>query len=385
MNVRTNLFATLVAAVLLSAGVNAQANACANANLCSETATFVATLSNFRTSSTHAGANRVVSATLAIQNKTDRPLTVGYVSDSGLALDEHGNRYTVTSSNDVRGIGEIKRNTFDPKFTLQPGERSDARIDLRWHAGRSIAGVTFDLELALREIDEVTGNQYRLGREHALRFAGLRDGLAANAAPAASSASTAAPIAGNAAAPAAPVDPCGGRPGCVAAGPFIAEVAQVASEQPQKNNHRVRVAVRFRNVSNQPVILAYQQRSGKMLDNYGQPYTVDWRYNEHVSGIGQTSRQKADPHFALSPGESRTASFTYSRYVGKSAVGTVFSPEIVVEQLEILPSQQIRSVREYALAFSNLSNGTAAGEAINDLNEAGRKLGEGLRSIFKRD
>lgn len=387
MKARSTLLATLAVALLLSLGVRAHASACADANLCSETTTFVATLSNFRTSSTHGGANRVVSATLTIQNKTDRPLVLGYVSDSGVALDEHGNRYTVTSSSDIRGIGEIKRNTFDPKFTLQPGERSDARIDLRWHAGRAIAGVTFELELALREIDEVTGNQHRLGREHALRFSGLTDGASSNvAASSAPSHPTSSSSAASVGAPPTLADPCEGKPRCYSAGPFIAEIAQVVAAQPKANNHHVRVSIRFRNVSNQPIVLAYQRNSGKMLDNYGQHYIVDSRDNANVSGIGQTTGQKADPQFVLSPGEARSATFNYSRYVGKTAVGTVFSPELVIEQLEILPSQQIRSMREYAVSFANLVNGSgsANAEAIDNLSEAGRKLTEGLRSIFQR-
>lgn len=393
---KTRTFSRTMIAVALSmlSTLAYAADDCSAAGFCTETSTFAAALTNFRTSATDGGANRVLSATIRFQNKADRPLILGYVDGSGVALDEHGNRYTLRAR-DVRGIGSIERRTFDPKFTLRPGERSDARVDLRWHAGRNIAGVQFDLELTVREIDEVTGNQHRLGKEHVLRFAGLSDGAgAASAALAANhhSDTAVASTTTNAAA----ADPCTGIPNCYAAGPFVAEIVQLAPNQPKNNAHVVRVGVRFRNVSNQPLILAYQSNSGTMLDNYGQQYGVDWRSNANVSGIGQSTRNKADPQFVLSPGESRTASFNYSRYVGKSAIGTIFSPELVVEQLEILPSQQIRSTRDYAVSFINVSSASLgastypgatpghATEAIEEINEAGRRLSEGLKGLFKK-
>src|SRR5690606_40718381 len=80
------------------------------------------------------------------------------------------------------------------------------------------------------------------------------------------------------------------------------------------------------------------------------------------------------------------AALGWGGWVGEAGGGTVLSAELVIEQLEILPSQQIRSMREYAVSFANLVNGSgsANAEAIDDLSEAGRKLTEGLRSIFQR-
>ena len=87
----------------------------------------------------------------------------------------------------------------------------------------------------------------------------------------------------------------------------------------------------------------------------------------------------------LSPGEARNATLTYSRYVGKTAVGTIFSPDLVLEQLEILPSQQIRSVRDYHVSFTGIGPGAGAltGDA-QSINDAARQLAEGLKSIFKK-
>lgn len=363
-----------LAALCAHAPVASAAASCSGRSHCSEVGTFTAQLTDFRTSAQ--GNNRKLLASVTFENKTDRPLIIGYVTGSGLSLDEHGNRYTI-SSDGVRGIGTIERNQFDPRFTLQPGERADARFELGWYAANQIAGVEFQMELAVREIDAVTGNQYRLGREHLVRFNGLRDGLSAAAG---TPAAAAPPVA--AAAPAAPApeqaDPCAGLPRCQASGPFLAQVTQVTPSQ-QASNHFVQVRVRFRNLGNQPLILAYQQNSGTLLDNHGQQYTVDWRYQQDVGGIGQVSNSKADPQFVLSPGESRNATFTYRRYVGKTPIGTVFSPSLVVEQLEVLPSKQVRSVREYSLGFSDVAANAGGAAAAQDAGEALKQL----KSIFK--
>jgi len=308
-----------------------------------------------------------------------------------VVIDDQGNRYDIDTRNEnnVRAIGVITRNTFDPKFSLQPGESSDARFQFSWYPGKKIAGTMFQLEMTIREIDAATGNQQRLGREHSVHFSNLTDGALvaqSNAPPA--SATSAAPIA-TASTDAAAADPCASLPRCSNAGPFTAQIAQLTTSQ-VRAMHLVRTNVRFRNLTNQPLILAYTLNSGSMIDNYGNRYIIDSRFAAHVQGIGQVARNKADPQFVLRPGESRTAVFEYSRYVGKTAIGTVFTPDLAVEQLEILPSQQIRSTRQYSLSFADLSAGEMLGDggnavnAVNNINEAGKQLTEGLKSLFKK-
>lgn len=356
-----------------------RALACDNRSLCNETSTFVAELADFRTSKD--GNYRIITATLSFRNKSNAPLILGYVSDSAVAVDEQGNRYTARNS-DVRGIGAIQRNTFDPKFTLQPGERSDARIELRWFSAGKIEGVRFDFDLSVREIDALAGNQYRLGREHSLRFAGLTNGVGGRTA--------AVPMAGAfgaAASPTAPVaagDPCNGSPRCASNGPVMINVSSVTAAS-DGNYHNVRVTLNARNTSAGPVILAYRRDSGILLDNYNNRYTV--RAADGVRGIGLISSQKADPQFALRPGEARSFTLEFYRFVVKTEIGTIYSPDFVLDQLEILPSQQIRTVRELNFNFGNLTAGNFGNEtldAVNNINEAAKQLSEGLRSIFKK-
>ena len=96
------------AAVFLMIGTpnaaTAQApNPCAGQAACSEVATFVATVTDFRTSKV--SYYTVVSATIKFKNKTNRPLILGYVGGSGTATDDQGHRYVVGSAAGVRGIG----------------------------------------------------------------------------------------------------------------------------------------------------------------------------------------------------------------------------------------------------------------------------------------
>jgi len=395
----THILSLLAALWLCSPSIQAAAN-CSPQQFCSEVTTFKATVTDFRTSV--GGSQRLATATVRMTNKTDRPLVLGYVKGSGVVIDELGNRYGIDTrnANSVRAIGVVTSSTFDPKFTLQPGESSDARFQFNWYAGKTLAGTVFQLEITLREIDAV-GTQMKLGREHVVQFRALSDEALAsrtevatpNVANATSAAvATAASVPPPTAAAATPsADPCAGQPRCYNAGPFTAQVTQVTTSQ-ARTVHLVRLNVQFRNVSAQPLILAYTKNSGSMIDNYGNRYVIDWRYPDRVKGIGQVERSKADPQFVLNPGESRNATFEYSRYVGKTAIGNAFTPDLAVEQLEVLPSQQVRSIREYSINYPNLTAGTLIGnadgnqvvEGINSVSEAGRQLTEGLKSLFKK-
>jgi hypothetical protein len=392
-------FLTSLLFVVGALGVQSSASAACGEAHCTEVSSFKAVVTDFRISQSR--NVRIATATLRVMNKTDRPLVLGYVQGSGVVIDDQGNRYEVDTrdANNVRAIGVITSRTFDPKFSLQPGASGDARLQFSWYAGKQIAGTVFQLELTIREIDSVAGNQFKLGREHAVQFRSLTDGLASENAQSLSSVPGGAVQTGAVQTGAAPTavttsnpdiaDPCAGMANCSSAGLFTAQVTQLTASQ-VRNVHLVRINMRFRNITNQPLILAYTTNSGSMIDNYGNRYTVDSRAADHVKGIGQTSRNKADPQFVLSPGESRNATFEYTRYIGKTAIGTVFTPDLAIERLEILPSQQIRSVREFSLSFANLSAGTMVAEAgdaansVTSISEAGKQLSEGLKSLFKK-
>jgi hypothetical protein len=347
-----NRILALTAALVLTSNAFAKPACPADAQ-CVETRSFVATITNFRTSKQ--GKNRVLTATVRFENKTDKPLTIGYVRDSGLALDELGNRYVVPGASAVRSIGEIDGGNFDPKFTLQPGEASDARFELSWEPGKTIAGKTYELDLAIREITALAGDQFRLGQEHSLHFAGLGQ------APSTPAAAAAAP------APAAVnTDPCAGSQRCYNAGTFIAEIMQVQPAAPGGRHHTVSLNVRFRNVSDKPVILGYHSGSSTGIDNFGNRYT--WgrpgTHDTSFKGIGLVTGRAADPQFTLNPGQSRSATFGITRFNAALPVGNSFSYDTVIDELEIVAGQVVRTVRQNSLSFQNLAGGNYSGSSL---------------------
>lgn len=352
----------VLCAVAASAGAHAAA-ACQQTVGCTEVRSFTATVTNFRT--TAQGANRLVTLSIRFQNRTDKPLTLGYVADSGLIIDDLGNRYGVWGPGAIRGIGEIRNNIFDPKFTLQPHEASDARFELLWkHAGNTIAGTTFELDLAVREIVPVTGDVFKLGQEYALHYAAIDEATLAaakSAAPPALATATAPAMAAATARPVPAADPCAGLRTCFNAGPFVAEVQQVTpTNATGARHHALKLVIRFRNVSNAPVVLAYKGNTSQALDNYGNAYY--WgrsgTHDTSVQGIGFITGRGADPQFVLNPGQARTATFGVVRYNAHAPIGTSFQYDVVINELEVLPSQQVRSLRENSLSFAHLTAGT---------------------------
>lgn len=347
----------------------AVAQDCRGSEPCIENPRFSATLSDFRVLQTGT-KNRPLAATLRLRNKTGAPLTLVYVSGSAVALDDQGTRYTMPNTRTgLRGLGAATRQSFDPRFTLAPGEAGDARIEVTAFV-KGIHGTRFDLELALREVEPLPGGQQRLGRETLLRYTGLRDGVAA-ARPAAAAANGGA----------APGDACQGRPGCVVNGALAAHVERLAPEAVKGNNQGIVVGVVFHNRSAEPMILNYKQDTGVMLDELGQRYTVDSRRRSDVQGIPVSTRERASSQFTLAPGESRRAQFRYTRFVGKTRIGTRFTPSLAVEQYELLPSNQLRLQREYALDFG--AQGAAGGGMAAGTAEV-QQLLDTLGGLLKR-
>lgn len=344
-----------LAACLAAAGwlpmTASAAGACAGRPACTETRSFVAEVTNFRTS--RDGKNRVASATVRFQNRTKKPLTLGYVAQSGVALDELGNRYVVAGPGAVRALGEVSGAAIDRKFTLEPGESGDARLEFTWDPGKAKAGEKFDVEFAVREIAASGTDAPTLGAEHALFFAGVGTTSAGAAA------ST------GVAAKAAPADPCGGAPRCFNAGTFLAEVVNVAPSAVTAGvrHHTVTLTVRFRNIGTAPAVLAYRKGSSAGADNFGNVFAFGrpGTHDTSAKGIGYVDGRQADPQFTLQPGQSRNATFQLIRFNAVPPIGQTFRWDAVVDELELLPGQQIVSARQNSLSFTNLAPGTWSG------------------------
>jgi hypothetical protein len=376
-----------------AAGTAGQPSPCAGQRYCQELNTFAATITDFRTSLY--GRNvRLVSATIRFHNKTARPLILGYVRTAAVAIDEQGNRYVIGSEGNVRGIGEAGGRSFDPKFTLAAGQASDARFEFSWEwDGRAIIGQrAWDVDLTIREINEVAAGQYRFGQEHVLSFKGVSPATqttsAAGAMPV--TASAAAPPASPTAAPptAAPLpDACGGKSRCYDAGPFVAEVLNVTGSQARtaRQWHIISMNIRFLNKTDQPIILGYVAGTGVMIDEHGNRYGPSAPPAD-AKGIGRVQPRSADPQFVLGPGQTRAATFGLQRavYGNSMVIGSKYSYDMSLAQLEVLYNgQQVRTTREYSLSFPELGLGgsaTAPDGSIDGITEAGKKL----RDLFKK-
>lgn len=189
---------------------------------------------------------------------------------------------------------------------------------------------------------------------------------AAMAAILATAAATSAPVAAQAP-QAAYQDPCAGKALCENPGPFAVEVVQ-GSAATNAGYHDIRVVLRVRNTGATPLVLGYVRSSGTMDDELGNRYEVDWRYDQHVNGIGVVAPRSADARFVLAPGASRNFTLTYRRALRNSpGIGQSYSPALTLAQLEPLSANQVRTVTDYSLNFTGLQpNGlaTAAGDAL---------------------
>jgi hypothetical protein len=154
---------------------------------------------------------------------------------------------------------------------------------------------------------------------------------------------------------------------CQNLGPFLASAVRVGISRKDAPTAYlgVRTTVRFQNVSDRPLILAYRVGSQKVTDDKGLVY--NWNRGSYelkaISGIGFVTRDSADPQFVLRPGESREASFEavlqYS--MRRDVPGTVYTHDLTIVELEAASARQVRTVRDHAVSFTGLRAGAAGG------------------------
>ena len=364
-----------------AAPIAAAQSLCAGQRYCDEVASFVATVTDVRTSVY--ARNRVLSLTIRFQNKLNRPLILGYVSRSAVAIDEQGNRYGIANASNVRGIAEIAGSSFDPKFNIGPGQAGDARFELTWEVDpRAIIGErAWDLDVSIREVNQVGPGQFRFGTEHALQFKQLQPANLSTAAPVGSLPTVATaprggvpgPVAPPAAAPvaAAPAAPqgdgCAGKQRCYDAGAFTAEILNASTSFFNNNRgrwHLVGLNIRFTNRTSEPINLGWVVGTAKMVDNFGNRY-VSQNAPEDIKGMGKVTARAADPQFVLRPGESRPATFgMYFITRPNTPLGMAFTFDTTIAHLSVLYNgQQVRTQREYTMTFPDFglnAPGTAA-------------------------
>jgi hypothetical protein len=161
-------------------------------------------------------------------------------------------------------------------------------------------------------------------------------------------------------------DPCGGAPFCQVQGRLMAQVVKVnvTDSGGVTAYHGVRTTIRFTNLGDSSVALAYQERSSRITDDKG----LDYKWSSKANGIGLVNKDSADPQFRLAPGESREASFEnvlqYS--TRRTVVGAVFNHDLTITALKVMSERSVHSDTDYALSFSGLtaSSGVGAGAPV---------------------
>jgi hypothetical protein len=156
-----------------------QPTACGAQSYCYDTPHFAATVTSFRTSTVN--GYKLIDTSVRFLNKTNQPLILGYVTASGFATDDRGNRSAVGGPNGYRGIGLVVGNNFDPKMIVRPGGSSEAQFELVLQGFPQIVGFHYVLDLTLAEIKTLEGNQHMLDGEFPLHFEGLANGVSQGA------------------------------------------------------------------------------------------------------------------------------------------------------------------------------------------------------------
>jgi len=151
---------------------------------------------------------------------------------------------------------------------------------------------------------------------------------------------------------------CG--PSCFDAGAFQANVSQMTMSQ-QGGWHVIRMNIQFHNATNAPLILAYHDGSMVMVDGNGNTYIPAGGNPGELQGMGIDRGNQTDSQFQLGPGQTGYALFSVARSrAANSAVGTSYSYNLTIDELQLQNDALAIPVRMYNLNFPSLTAGTSA-------------------------
>jgi hypothetical protein len=159
------------------------------------------------------------------------------------------------------------------------------------------------------------------------------------------------------AAHAAEADACVGKQHCDSNKLFSAEVIGLTGTIVGGRHHYVKMNVRFHNLTDHPIILAYVTGTSSGVDNLGNAYGWGRPGTHDVStqGIGLLEGRKADTQFQLEPGESRNAMFGIIRYqAARTPIGNSYTYNMTIAELHKLGGASVESAKQYTLNFPHL-------------------------------
>ncbi|HEY1263556.1 MAG TPA: hypothetical protein VGF06_08535 [Terriglobales bacterium] len=151
-------------------------------------------------------------------------------------------------------------------------------------------------------------------------------------------------------------DPCAGKPHCHSNASFSAEVVQLTGSIVGGRHHLVKMSIRFQNLTQHPITLAYVTGTSGAVDNLNNSYYWGRAGTHDVStqGIGIVEGRKADTQFRLAPGESREAVFAVIRYeAARKPLGTSFNYNTTIAELQV-QGNLVNVANQYSLRFPHL-------------------------------
>jgi hypothetical protein len=124
------------------------------------------------------GNNHEVTVRIAFQNLGSEPMILNYKENTGVMLDERGEKYLVDwrYRESVQGMPVATRDKASSQFTLQPGESRTAAFVFRRFVGNVPAGTRFAPTLAVEQYVLLPSNQLQRVREYSLGFGEVRGG-----------------------------------------------------------------------------------------------------------------------------------------------------------------------------------------------------------------
>jgi hypothetical protein len=133
---------------------------------------------------------------------------------------------------------------------------------------------------------------------------------------------------------------CGNKPNCVDEGSYTVTVTNII-ESTTANSRMVRLILRFENVSDHTITLAYRAGSGFLLDNSGNRYfcsqagqTGPNAQDNSAVGIGTDRDNKVDPIFMLKTKQSESASFDLWRKRPPDQQASSYDFDVMIDEID---------------------------------------------------
>jgi hypothetical protein len=125
--------------------------------------------------------------------------------------------------------------------------------------------------------------------------------------------------------------------------------------------HIIRMNIQFHNATNQPLVIAYHDGSMVMVDNNGNTYIPAGGNPGQLQGMGIDRGNQTDSQFQLGPGQTGYALFSVARgRAANSPVGTGYSYNFTIDELQLQNGALAIPVRTYNLNFPSLAPGTSS-------------------------